>query len=331
MRIWVLIQRKLQKLFMFFRYILVMSMKRIGVVFLWIWNSIIVGLKKHFKYFRYIWIILLGLTLGFVLLSPTIPLEWGCRRILLILLVAFIIWSPLKVIYELKGYWILLLGVLILIPFIFLFHVELDPKLPWVYKQWWCGILLFALALLIILRPMNAVYGLMGTTGSIRMFFTNFVIISFLFSTIYYFGFFKDAGISYDTNQPHIDYKYFVNSENGSPRVSVKYDTIFVEHQLDSISFKEILIHETRDSLHYQSIGFVQLWRSSILTTLTQEPTDLLANAPAYNTTIESSDSDLDKQMSSAFEWVLIFHILISWIFFGVFISLLYTKFRHES
>lgn len=306
-----------------------MSMKRVGDVFLWIWNSIIVGLKKHFKYFRYIWIILLGLTLGFVLLYPT--MEWGCRRILLIFLITFIIWSPLKVIYELKGCWKLIWSILLLIPILFLFHIELKSSLPWIYKQWWCGILLFALTLLIIIRPMNAVYGLMGTTGSIRMFFTNFVIISFLFSTIYYFGFFKDAGISYNTNQPHIDYTYFVNPKKGDSRILVKYDTIFVEHQLDSISFKEILIHETRDSLHYQRIGFVQLWRSSILTTLTQEPTDLLANAAVYNTTIESTNSDLDKQMSITFEWVLIFHILISWIFFGVFISLLYTKFRHES
>lgn len=329
LRIWIFTQRKSQKLFMFFRYILVLCMKRVGDVFLWIWNSIIVRMYKHFERFSYIWVILLGLTLGFVLLSPT--MEWVNRRILLVSLLTIILWSPLKVIYELKGCWILLLGVLILIPLLFLFHVELDSKLPWIYKQWWCGILLFALTLLIILRPMNAVYGLMGTTGSIRIFFTNFVIISFLFSIIYYFGFFKDAGISYDINQPHIDYSYYVNSEKGTPRTSVKYDTIFVEHQLDSISFKETLIHETRDSLHYQRIGFVQLWRSSILTTLTQEPTDLLANAAVYNTTIESTDSDLDKQMSITYEWVLIFHILISWIFFGVFISLFYTKFRHES
>ena len=279
--------------------------------------------RKHYKDFRYIWMILFALTLGVILLYPT--WEWECRRYPLIILVVFVLWSPLKAVcgITLKGRVSFLLIILTLS--FSIFFIQLPPSLPWVYKQWWCGVFLFALALHIIIRPMNAVYGLMGTTGSIRIFFTNFVIISFLFSTIYYFGFFKDAGISYDTNQPHIDYKYFANSEK------VKNDTIFVEHQLDSISFKEILINETRVSSHYQSIGFFQLWRSTILTTLTQEPTELLANAAAYNSTIESSDSDLDKQMSITFEWILIFHILISWIFFGVFISLLYTKFRHES
>jgi len=37
------------------------------------------------------------------------------------------------------------------------------------------------------------------------------------------------------------------------------------------------------------------------------------------------------RKISDLFEWILIFHIIISWIFFGVFISLLYNKFRYES
>ena len=201
--------------------------------------------------------------------------------------------------------------------------------------------------LLIILRPMNAVYGLMGTSGSIRIFFFNFVIISLIFSSIYYFGFFKDAGISYDVNQPHIDYqKYAVTAKADTTKtdslkiiVSTKRDTVYVEHQLDTISYTETIIqtYVTRDTimpttpLQYQPIGFLQVWRSTILTTLTQESADLLAIATVLNEAMESTNVGLDKEKSELFEWILIFHIIISWIFFGVFISLLYNKFRYES
>lgn len=197
---------------------------------------------------------------------------------------------------------------------------------------------------LVLIRPMNAVYGLMGTSGSIRIFFFNFVIISLIFSSIYYFGFFKDAGISYDVNQPHIDFqKYAVTAKTDTAKtdsptivVSTKRDTVYVEHKLDSTSYTETIIqtHVTRDTLltlQYQPIDFWQVWRSTILTTLTQESADLLAIATVHNEAMESTNVGLDKEKSELFEWILIFHIIISWIFFGVFISLLYNKFRYES
>ena len=197
---------------------------------------------------------------------------------------------------------------------------------------------------------MNAVYGIMGTSGSIRIFFFNFVIISLIFSSIYYFGFFKDAGVSYDVNQPHIDFhKYAVTAKQDTPKtdslvinVSIKRDTVYVEHKLDTISYTETIIQTrvTRDTimppippipLQYQPIDFLQVWRSTILTTLTQESADLLAIATVHNEAMESTNIGLDKEKSELFEWILIFHIIISWIFFGVFISLLYNKFRYES
>lgn len=223
---------------------------------------------------------------------------------------------------------------------------------PWVWialfivliAAWWivpsnwevakcCIRIAFVILLAIfLLKPMNAVYGLMGSSGSIKIFFFNFIVISYIFAWIYYLGAFRNAGISYDINQPHIDFNMFAKtSQIDSIKKNYKKEFIFVEHKYDSISFKETVIHTTTDTLHYQKIEFMQVLRSTILTTLTQDAADLFAIASTHNAAIESGNTELDKEVSDLFEWILIFHILISWIFFGVFISLLYNKFRYES
>ena len=179
---------------------------------------------------------------------------------------------------------------------------------------------------------MNAVYGLMGTSGSIRLFFFNFLLISIFFSIVYYYGFFRYSGISYDVNQPHIDFQMFANTTKvDSVKTYEKKNTLFFEHKLDSIIFTETVINTTTDTLHYQRIDFLQVWRSTILTTLTQESADLLSIASVHNEAMDSKNSIIDKEKSDLFEWILIFHIIISWIFFGVFISMLYSKFRNEA
>ena len=81
----------------------------------------------------------------------------------------------------------------------------------WPFLRVVAYIAIVLLALLFIIRPMNAVYGLMGTSGSVRLFFFNFLFITFLFACIYQGGFFKYAGISYDVNQPHVDYNYYAH------------------------------------------------------------------------------------------------------------------------
>lgn len=202
-------------------------------------------------------------------------------------------------------------------------------------SNWTCAICLFGIILalltaLILIRPMNAVYGLMGTSGSVPFFFFNFIFITFLFAGVYYWAFFKDAGIAYEKN--HIDFQMFQDTDQeDSIKVSCKRDTLYFEHQLDTILFKESVVNIRKDSLYYQKIHFGQVWRSSIITTLTQGPTDLLSAATVHNSGTDSSNVTLDKEKSTYLEWILIFHILISWIFFGVFISLLYNKFRYES
>lgn len=202
----------------------------------------------------------------------------------------------------------------------------------WILAKWFGSGAIILFVILLLAKPMNAVYGLMGTSGSIRLFFFNFLFISLIFGGIYFLAFFKDAGITYDVNQPHIDYHMFSKESAICPdRVVEHRDSMILEHQLDSASYKETVVHVTLDTLHYQRISFGQVWRSTILTTLTQEPADLFTVAAVHNTAMGSSNSNLDKQKSSLFEWILLLHIIISWIFFGVFISLLYNRFRYES
>lgn len=240
--------------------------------------------------------------------------------------------------WEFKYIWILLLVLL------FTSLLTRYDVIQWTPTNIIIKILLCLIAVQFFIRPMNAVYGLMGTSGSIPRFFLNFFLITLIFAKIYFWAFFYNAGISYDVNQPHIDFqKFAVTTEADSTKtdspiiiVATKRDTVYVEHKLDTTSYTETIIqtHVTRDTIippHYQPIDFWQVWRSTILTTLIQESADLLAIATVHNDAMESTNVGLDKEKSSLFEWILIFHIIISWIFFGVFISLLYNKFRYES
>jgi hypothetical protein len=185
----------------------------------------------------------------------------------------------------------------------------------------------------LIWKPLGAVHGLMGTSGSIRILFLNFVLISFIFAGVYYYGFFKDAGITYDVNQPHIDYKMFAANldKSDSTKTIIMRDTVYIERQTDNSCISEAVVHFSADEIKYQRISFGYVLRNTILTTLMQDPGDLFTLASTYNQGIESNDTSFDKWKCNLFQWTLIVQILISWIFFGVFIALLYDKFRHES
>lgn len=195
------------------------------------------------------------------------------------------------------------------------------------------GIALFLMTLLLLVKPMNAVYGLIGASGSIPLFFGNFILITVVFAGIYQLEFFQNAGITYDVNQPHIDYRMFSGTnKSDSTRVLEKKQTVYLEHYTDSTIVCESVIQSFTEELKYQRIGFLEVWKSTIFTTLTQEPTDLFNIASTYNSSMEDGpDECIDRQKSQLFHWILIFHTIISWIFFGVFISLLYNKFRYES
>lgn len=283
---------------------------------------------EHFGDFRFIWEILLLLTIGIIILSPSS--DWRYSRFLFVALIISILCAPLIALFKRKKR---VLGWITIFLLAFASYWIITKATPnWTSNLWWSKLMILGLTVLIIVRPMNAVYGLMGTSGSIRIFFFNFIFISLIFSSIYYFGFFKTAGITYDVNQPHIDFQLYTDEiQEDCMKISSKKNTIYLEHQLDSTTFKESIVQVIQDTLHYQKIDFGQVWRSTILTTLTQEPAELLTIASVHNTSMDSTNVSLDKQKSGVFEWILIFHIIISWIFFGVFISLLYNKFRHES
>ena len=223
------------------------------------------------------------------------------------------------------------------------------------YNKWWVAWYIIwptitAVVVLLIFRPLNAVYGLMGTTGSIRIFFVNFIFICIVFSFIYYFGFFKTAGVSYDVNQPHISYGLFSDSTATSakiqlynliykPSLTAKVESIDSSGRLEKIDIyenngiKDSIIHRIFNSeeIVYQNIDYLTVLRNTILTFLMQEPTDLFELAANYNTKMSGKGQTIDKQKTEAFHCILILQILVGWIFFGVFISLLYNKFRYES
>ena len=208
---------------------------------------------------------------------------------------------------------------------------------------------LILVILLLCVRPLNAVYGLMGTSASISIFFINLILYCFVFSCIYFFGFFKSAGISYDINQPHVDYLMFADSSANSISFS---DLIVTSHKVKMVEIEQdnnrelfyiydkggltvrdtiIRVNATREYLCYQSIDYSTVLRNTFLTFLTQEPTELFSAASTYNADMSGLGDTIDRQKSEYIHWIIIFQVLIGWIFFGVFISLLYSKFRYES
>lgn len=209
--------------------------------------------------------------------------------------------------------------------------------------QWWwikvlayVGIAIITIVLTATKRPMNIVYGLIGTSGSIQQFFLSFIIINLVFAGIYYLGFFEKAEISYDLNQPHVRFKKL-----DSPQCAQK-DTIFI-YSVYSDSAKSYFLQE-RELHKYQRIDAFLVVRNTIMTSLIQEPTDLFNAAITYNeamydttgmATLEknamNAQAQFDKERSELFHSILILQILISWILLGVFISILYTKFRYDS
>jgi len=225
------------------------------------------------------------------------------------------------------------------------------------------SLLLFCFCLLTM--PMNIIYGFIGTSGSIPVFLFLLLIFNLAFSGIYYKGFFQNAGITYDLNQPYVSFNLFFNKDTTSIQDVESFDTTFIYAIISSpnnygngitniipidctgasksklcYSDSPIQISISKKIRRYQRIGFNTVFQNTLLTSLIQEPTDLFAIASSYNEietggiaansgTIEKWEHDRD--VSRIFNWILILQVFISWIFFGVFISILYNKFRYES
>lgn len=238
--------------------------------------------------------------------------------------------------------WVLLLALCIAAIF------SLYGEWSWARGLIWISITL--IILLLVIRPLNAVYGLMGTSGSISVLFMTLILFCMIFSWIYYWGFFKTAGISYDVNQPHISYGMFADSTETSSKIQLcnlfkkpsltttksisvsSIDTVYI-YSSDGKTIKDIVIQRKchLEEMVYQNVDYQTVLRNTVLTFLMQEPTDLFASAATYNTDMSGKGQTVDKQVTESFHWILIIQVLIGWIFFGVFISLLYSKFRYES
>lgn len=204
-----------------------------------------------------------------------------------------------------------------------------------------CGYVVAVLVFVMFVSwPMNAVFGLMGTTGNIRLFFFNFILISTIFAGIYYFCFFKNTGISYDVNQPHIEFSAFNTYQQET--FSIKTEKkIFIYN--NDVKDSNTFLLETEE-VNYQRINLPSVISNTLMTSLMQEPTELFSAAATYNKIQDNANRSSEAivpsgitlscyniEKAQAFHLILIFHIMISWIFFGVFISLLYNKFRYES
>lgn len=175
--------------------------------------------------------------------------------------------------------------------------------------------LVVVFVIVLILKPMNIIYGLIGTHGYIGLFFLLFFVINFGFSGIYYYAFFHDAGITYETNQPHVEFALFHNIK---------------EAEMIPEKSEENLPQTSKDSPHtYYKTTYNWVLRNTFLTSLMQEPTDFFSATNTF-TGVTQSSKDPNYTISKTFHWYLIFHIMISWILLGVFISLVYQKFRNS-
>lgn len=209
------------------------------------------------------------------------------------------------------------------------------------------GLFVFAL----VFRPLNIIHGLIGARGDVKMFFLMFCLINILFSGIYYSGFFRFAGITFDVSQPHVEFFFFEEQDKSVKAIIIEEENPIVVRngemeQLDSrrVRIKEfwkskmevtakqtkyeyLLRHDPEKAHFYHKVDYIWVLQNTILTSLMQEPTEFYSFTCTYNGNHEFNDRN--AVMARGFHWFLVFHILVSWIFLGVFISLIYQKFRN--
>ena len=212
--------------------------------------------------------------------------------------------------------------------FLFVASAVLDSQTS--LYAWIVYVLLSFFLLVLVTRPMQLVYGLVGTKGDIRKFILMFVYVILSFSGVYYYGFLKDAGVTYNLDVPQIEYCLF--SEDNKDVLRYDYNTIPLNKGINSelgqyvYCAHESLNHNSDSEYHYyKKINYWFGLRQTAISALTSSPSDFFIAA-----TTNYKDSSVDCQMTRLFNLLVLFQILISWIFLGVFISLIYQKFRNE-
>ena len=224
---------------------------------------------------------------------------------------------------HLSDFWIVWALLLALVVFSYLSNWEM-----WVKYAVYIAAVAFVVYLLY--KPMATVYGLVGGSAKIRTFLFNFFFITCLFSVIYYQLFFKEAGVCFD-GETKLEYSLF----RDYPDVDVLtlFDTtktvINEERYTDSNIVIEQIIQTKVDSISYQRVTYWLVLKNSFLTSLTQGPSDFFLVVSDFGESMNTIAND--KSRESIFSIILLLHVLISWLFLGVFISLLYSKFRYEA
>lgn len=194
---------------------------------------------------------------------------------------------------HLKGFWVVICIFILLLAFAFIGNIP----------QWVVYALIGLFLLYFLCRPMGVVYGLVGSSSSIRIFFINFIIITLAFSLIYYGLFFKDAGICYGPEKTTLDYDFFRDSTE--------------------------VVRDSTEVENYRRISYSIVVQNSFLTSLTQGPSDFFFFVSDHGEIMNANTNDPDK--THLFSTIILLHTLVSWLFLGVFISLLYSKFRYEA
>lgn len=186
-------------------------------------------------------------------------------------------------------------------------------------------------------KPMSTVYGLVGGSASIKTFLFNFLFVTILFSVVYQCLFFTHAGVCYDSDTPKLDYALFEKPVFFPSRdtVLLSYDTVrtsvLEERTTDSTHVAQLVVQTRVDTitLTYHSVNWGLMLENALLTSLTQAPSDLFFALSDFGENMNTIA--VDKSQTTLFSTILLLHVLISWIFLGVFISLLYSKFRYEA
>lgn len=180
------------------------------------------------------------------------------------------------------------------------------------------SVLMFGFVMFLLFKPMNIIHGLIGTRGDIRLFFVMFFVINLLFSVTYFYGFFKNSGITYDLGQPHVEFKVFDGQDKNLEMIK-----ICPRNNVENVPEN---CHESEH--YYHRIRYKWVLQNTLLTSLMQEPTEFYSFSCTYCGNHDEADRNI--YIANCFNWFLVFHILISWVLLGVFISLIYQKFRNN-
>lgn len=195
----------------------------------------------------------------------------------------------------------------------------------------WSLISIYGLAIIMLLfKPMQVVYGLVGTKGDIRKFIFMFALVISCFSFTYYNSLFKDAGVTYNMDVPQVEYRLFSDDYILEESQEVKMMNSLL-HNTSKGKYvnccNETFIHNTEQVpyRYYKKVTLPFILRQTFLTSLTTSPTDFYTSV-----SINYKNNEIDHKYTRLFNLILLYQILVSWIFLGVFISLIYQKFRNE-